>query len=305
MKSCITRQDSAFVMRRIAGVAMATALVLVAVPRAAAVDVRVTVENLGAPGSVFLTPFWLGVHNGTFDLYDNGVSAAGFGGLESLAEDGDTAGLSTRFATEQGGTGGVDATLAGPAGPPPIDPGETASLILSISNPTINRYLSYASMIVPSNDAFIANGNPLARPIFDAAGNFLGADFTVLGSAVLDAGTEVDNETSVAFLAGPNGQTGPNQGANQNGVVSSHLGFNGSVGNPAGVPVNILGGTTASGAMIDTVLGDFTRNGGQDPLVRITVSFVPEPTTATLASFGAIAALVWRRHRAKRAGRLA
>ena len=146
--------------------------------------------------------------------------------------------------------------------------GEAASVILSIGDPTVNRYLSYASMIIPSNDAFIGNGDPLAHAIFDGSGQFVGADFLVLGSDVSDSGTEVNSEIDVAFLAGPNGQTGPNQGADENGVVGTHPGFNGSVGNAGGTPMNILGGTTLSGATIDTILGDFTRNSGADPIAH-------------------------------------
>ncbi len=78
-------------------------------------------------------------------------------------------------------------------------------------------------MIIPSNDAFVANGNPLAFPIFDSAGGFLGADFTVLGSQVLDAGTEVNDELpmNTAFF----GQKAPDVGVPQGGVVSLHPGF--------------------------------------------------------------------------------
>jgi len=263
-------------------IAMTFAIALATSPRPLhGEEITVTVENVGAPGSLFLTPFWMGIHDGTFDTYDAGASAAGFAGLEQIAEDGDTAPLSTRFSAEQGGTG-VDATLpATTVGPPPFDPGEAASMTFSITDPTVNRYLSYASMVVPSNDAFVANGNPLAHPIFDASGNFVGP-FTIeiFGRDVNDAGTEVNNESNVAFLDDPNGQTGPNQGDDQNGVVATHIGFNGSVGNPAAAPVNILGGTTVSGATIDVTLGDFTRNGGDVLLARITV--IPEPSSIVL-----------------------
>lgn len=35
-------------------------------------------------------------------------------------------------------------------------------------------------MILPSNDAFIGNGNPVAFEIFDDNGGFLGEDFLLL-----------------------------------------------------------------------------------------------------------------------------
>ena len=287
--------------RNILAASVAWTAILIGASGATGATVSVRVENLGAQGAVFLTPVWVGIHDGTFDTYDSGVAASAFPGLEAIAEDGDTSALSTRFATEQGAGGGVDATItATMVGPPPVDPGETANLILNITDPTVNRYFSYASMIIPSNDAFIANGSPLVHAIFDGAGQFLGADFLVFGSDVSDAGTEVNSETDVAFLAGPNGQTGPNQGSDENGVVGTHPGFNGSVGNPGGTPVNILGGTTPSGATIDTILGDFTRNSGSEPIARITVTLVPEPGTFLLGLIGVacVAAWKWRNRRA-------
>ena len=78
-------------------------------------------------------------------------------------------------------------------------------------------------------------------------------------------------------------------GATEGVPVFAHLGFNGSVGNAAGTPMNILGGTTASGASIDQMLGDFTRDGGAVPLARITV--VPEPTSIVLSLMGVVGLL--------------
>lgn len=271
--------------------AVSIVLLLTTAPTTQATDVTVTVENLGSDGALFLTPFWLGIHDGTFDLYNTEESAAGFGGLESIAEDGATADLMSRFDTEQAATGGVNTTLtAETIAPPPFNPGESSSFVFTLDNPSANRYLSYGSMVIPSNDAFIANGDPLAHPVFDSSGNFTGP-FTIdiMGAQVLDAGTEVNGEVDVAFLAAPNGQTGPNMGADESGVVRLHGGFNGSVGNVAATPMNILGGTTASGATIDATLGDFTAGGGGVLLARITV--VPEPSTMGLASLEACLAL--------------
>lgn len=269
---------------------LVTAIVLAYAGMSRAKEITVKIENLGAPGSLFLTPFWVGTHNGTFDTYDLGAMASAFPGLEQIAEDGNTAPLSARFAAEQGASGGIDATItAENIGPPPFDPTEMSMLTFDIGDPMVNRYFSYASMIIPSNDAFIANADPMAHPLFDASGNFLGPmTIDIFGSDINDAGTEVNSETDVAFLAGPGGQTGPNMGATEGVPVFAHPGFIGSVGNPAGTPMNILGGTTASGAMVDTVLGDFTRNGGAVPVARI--SIVPEPTSLGLCLVGVFGA---------------
>lgn len=145
-----------------------------------------------------------------------------------------------------------------------------------------SRYFSYATMIIPSNDAFIANGNPMAHRIFDDAGNFLGADFIVLGSSVLDAGTEVNDELpmNTAFF----GQMAPNTGTPQGGVVAIHPGFL-----APGTGGNILADPMFANA-------DFKASGYQ--VARITVTeAIPEPGTWTLFGGGALALLILRRYR--------
>lgn len=150
--------------------------------------ITVIVESLAPPDGNLLTPMWVGFHNGGFDLYDIGASATP--GLERIAEDGNTAPLSGEFLGSGAGT--IDGVVA-PGGP--FVPGSSAMMNFNIdgSQPS-SRYFSYASMVIPSNDAFIGNGDPIAHQIFDGAGNFLGADFIVLGTAVRDAGTEVNDE---------------------------------------------------------------------------------------------------------------
>lgn len=246
---------------------------------ASAATLRITIENLAPANGGFLTPAWVGFHDGTFDLYNRNESLDGFSGLESLVEDGDTAELTAAFAAEN--STGVQATLLSD-GPPPLEPGELTSLLLDV-DPLANQYFSYASMVIPSNDAFIANGNPLAHEIFDDAGNFLGADFIVLGSAVLDGGTEVNDElpVSTAFL----GQAAANTGTDENGVVSEHPGL--SVG-------NILGTTDSSplnGLPLNFTGADFTAPGYQVARIRVEEVSVPEPGTilGLMAVSGAIA----------------
>ena len=88
-------------------------------------------------------------------------------------------------------------------------------------------------MIVPSNDAFIANGSPVAHPLFSESGRFIAEDFVVTGSEILDAGTEVNDEISsnTAFL----NQGGPNIGVSEAGVVTTHPGFQTGLAFPDGV----------------------------------------------------------------------
>ena len=243
---------------------------------------KITVENLApANGGTFLTPVWVGAHDGTFDLYDR--DAPNFReGLERIAEDGTTDTIDQEFMTEQpNGSAGV--VLGGLGVPGPIDPIESAELYLDVGDTDINRFFSFATMVIPSNDAFLSSpGNPLAIELFDEHGRFNGPFETILdGNNVLDAGTEVNTEEDAAFL----NQTAPDTGIDENGNVVVHPGFNGSIGNPDATPVNILGGTTAPGAVIDPFFGDFTRAMGETPLLRVTVEEVPTGVDALLNLF--------------------
>ncbi|MEL6898865.1 MAG: hypothetical protein AAFP90_22425, partial [Planctomycetota bacterium] len=131
-------------------------------------------------------------------------------------------------------------------------------------------FFTWMTMEIPSNDAFLAVPDlPLSDPIFDPAGNFLGPLLIQrTGLDVLDAGTEVNTEMDAAFL----NQAAPDAGLVEGLPVQPHVGFNGSVGNPGGAPVNILGGTTAAGTIVDPVDGDFTAD--NDPLMDITIDLV-------------------------------
>ena len=218
-------------------------------------NIRVTVTNLTPVGGTFITPIWAGFHDGSFDTYDPGSPASI--ALERLAEDGTTSFLSADFAAS--GAGSADGTL----GMGPIGPGTSVSMMFNLNSMAVNsRYFSYASMVVPSNDAFIANGNPVAFQIFNMMGGFLGADFIVLGSMVRDAGTEINDEIpmNTAFF----GQMMPNTGADENGVVGDHPGF---------LPVG-------SGGILESAMfanADFKMPMYQ--IARIQVEAVPEPAT--------------------------
>ena len=215
------------------------------------INVKVELENLAPDEGNFLTPVWLAFHDGSFDIFDEGGTASA--GLESLAEDGATGTLGAEF--EVARRGSMHATVTSGGDIPPFAPGTSraATFSLDAASP-LNRYLSFASMVIPSNDAFVANGDPMAMEIFDGAGNFVGAEIIIVGSQVWDAGTEVNDEVpaNTAFLE----QAMPNTGDDEGGTVQLHEGFM-----AAG---NILNAYPAA---------DFLAGGFE--VLRITVTEVP------------------------------
>ncbi|NNF42740.1 MAG: PEP-CTERM sorting domain-containing protein [Phycisphaerales bacterium] len=246
-----------------------------------AASITVTVENTMASDGFFLTPFWLAVHNGGFDSYDGGSLAGGFPGLEELAEEGMTAPIAAAFAASgAGAAGGFETTLTADDAPPPVfSPGETATMTYDIGDGSINRYFSYASMVIPSNDFFIANGNPLGHEVFDAAGNFLGPlTIEIRGSMVNDAGTEVNNAAGGAAFSALGGTS-----------VSESLPIANIFSN-AGTPgylSSFVGTQTASGATIGSTFG------ADDVIARITI--IPTPAVASLLVLAGVAGRSRRR----------
>ncbi len=241
-------------------------------------SIRVTVENLQPNDGFFLTPFWVGFHDGSFDYFNANVGEMASGSLESLAEQGDVSGLFGDFAAAQ--PSGVDGVITGPNGfgsgagqPPVLDPGEVASLVLD-ADPG-NRFFSYGSMVIPSNDAFIGNDDSMAFEIFDGAGNYNGDfSFVVLGAGLYDAGTEVNDGMGAAFSA--NGGTSTSEALS----VRSHPGL-----------ANFLGTQTAAGTTIGSDIGAATQ------IARISFTAVPEPTSAGLLAGIAMLGLIRRRRR--------
>ena len=235
------------------------------ITQANATEIKIKVENLTQAGGVFLTPLWVGFHDGSFDSYSLGEPASS--GIERIGEDGDPSELRAIFS---GFTStGQDAVIFNPegfAGAPVFEPGSSSTAVYNLDE-TNQRYFSYANMVIPSNDAFVGNDNPLEHMIFNENGDFMGPfSFIVYGKEVRDAGTEANTEMDAAFL----NQTAGNTGMSTQENISMHLGFNGSLGNPDATPVNILSGTVASGDVIDAVHGDFTNSNYK--LMRITVS---------------------------------
>lgn len=245
---------------------------------AGAQNVTVTIENLNQSEGFFFTPFWIAAHNGGFDSYDGGTLASTTPWITPLAEDGITTDITNAFAASAAGVaGGVDTTVlavSGPGDPPVLSPGESVTVDLGVGDPTVNRYFSYASMVIPSNDLFVANGNPFAHELFDAAGNFSGPlEILIFGSDVNDNGTEA-NDASAGAAFSANGGSGIDENVNIRNFFT--------LGGDADYLASFLGSGTASGDTINAVFGP------TDLIGRITI--VPAPASAALLVLSGLAA---------------
>ncbi|MEO0509526.1 MAG: spondin domain-containing protein [Verrucomicrobiota bacterium] len=231
----------------------------------AAFDVRISVVNDAAVDGLYFTPLWTGFHSGNFDLFDPGSTASA--GLEELAEEGMAVTLNTEFGT---GSGRLSNSLASDSGIGPglFDPGRSASFDITLDE-SANRYLSFASMLLPSNDAFFGNGNPTAYELFDAMGNFNGPfSITILGQNIWDAGSEVNDTLGAPFSMIPGDSTDENVG------VSLHPGLDDFVGTALG-----------NNDILGTAFTNLT------PIATINISAVPEPSS--FAAIAGVLALGW------------
>ena len=290
----------------------AVALIMVSSIATAAMPIRVEITNNAPAGGAFLTPVWTGFHDGSFDSYNGGLSAQP--GLERIAEDGNTGVISADFLggyTYIDGSSGTDvsarvmssqagsARVDGMVGGAPIAPGQTVSQDFVIDSSGTNRYLSYVSMVLPSNDYFVANGNPMGHDLMSLYGAPAGTSISFdigLPGTVNDAGTEVNfanisgagdmEDETVAGLgvlgAGYMGQSAPDVGAMENGVVAN-------VSDPFGSAMSLLD----AHPNLNFNDSSLYPNG----LATVTVSVVPEPSSILLGGLGMLGLIAIRRRR--------
>ena len=195
---------------------------LLAAP-AAATTLRITITNDAIVEGFALTPVYTAFHNGDFDSYNPGEAASP--GLEALAELGDFGPIrDERVAATTGqgnpSVGAVFSSFTADGNRRPLFGGERATVDVDIANVETQRYFSFLSMIIPTNDIFIGNGDPFAFELFDDNGLFTGdRTISVTGAAARDAGTEVNDRTNgVAFAAGQDATAGGVEG----GVVQTN-----------------------------------------------------------------------------------
>ncbi len=237
--------------------------------------VTVTITNLAASRSISFAPTHLGFHRGAFDAFNIGAVAAP--GIVSIAEGGAGGQWQADFAAAD--PTATRGTIGGA-----LLPGQSRSQSF-IVNAGMNRFFTFASMVIPSNDFFIGNDNPMQYRLFDDAGNLLIRSITQTSSQIWDAGSEVFSVAGAAFLVnGVNAVRTP-----QNGRVSFNfeelLGFNGQ--------------ETAGGYVFESGL-----TAGQ-AIYRIdfeSVAVVPEPSTYVLMATGLLMLGVVARRRQGAAG---
>lgn len=183
-------------------------------------DYTITIANVSGatafPG--VLTPTVWAVHDDTVSLFDVGMPASP--GLELLAEDGDPSGLLGDLMGMGGvAMAGVVDLHAGPGMPVfgPLMPGDAYEI--TVTPDMAHPLLSFAAMIVPSNDTFAAAA---AVPLLDAMGTPRPFDLVAadIAAALMawDAGTEGDQAGAAGRDMAPWGlpNTGPGNG---NGLV--------------------------------------------------------------------------------------
>ena len=130
-------------------------------------------------------------------------------------------------------------------------------------------------MVVPSNDLFLGNDNPIQ--LFDALGNLLVSEIVQTVSSIWDANSEVADAANAAFL--PGGVNGNR--IEEGGVVEFDF-----------AELDVFDGlNTAAGYAFD-----FSTLGTDDPIYRISFEAnavaVPLPSALALfsiAAFGLIA----------------
>lgn len=259
-------------------VAVASLALIAGAAAANPVQIQVTVENLAPTNSVAFAGLRFGFHNGTFDSFNAGESAFLLGQpsiatapIVSIAEGGTASTWFPAFAAAE-----PNATLGSVLrnGPGALRPGETSSGIFEV-DPSINRYFTFGAMVVPSNDHFIGNDNPLQYQLFDAAGNLAISSITQRGRDIWDAGSEATDPANAAFLAG---SVNANR-IDENGVVRfDFLGLNA-----------YNGLTTAAGYTFDRQFG------ADDAIYRISFTVIPTPGSAGILALAGLAAARRRR----------
>lgn len=177
--------------------------------QAALVNVRVSFTNVAPSNGIAFAPLHVGFGQGLFDSFNAGQAATA--PIISVAEGGSGSAWQPAFmAAEPLATRGT----VGAGGP--VLAGVTRTLDLVVDT-AVNRFFTFSSMVIPSNDHFIGNDNPTEYQVFDAAGNLLLTQISQAANEIWDAGSEATDPTAAAFVGNNGARTA------QNGVVSFNI----------------------------------------------------------------------------------
>jgi hypothetical protein len=228
--------------------------------KAEVMAVTITIRNLAPTNSVSFAPLRFGFGNGTFDAFN--INATATAPIISVAEGGSGADWFPAFAAAE-----PNAVLGSVPGA--LLPGATASTTINVDTMSANnRFFTFATMVIPSNDLFLGNDNPAAFQVFNASGGLNLTTISQNAGQIWDAGSEAADPANAAFVVGgTNGLRTP-----ENGVVTferTELGvFNGL--------------QTAAGYNFDSTL--LASNATPIYQIGFSVTAVPEPTSMALGS---------------------
>ncbi|MFN0160393.1 MAG: spondin domain-containing protein, partial [Burkholderiales bacterium] len=192
---------------------------------AATVNLTITAENLAPTNSVSFAPLHFGVHSNLFDAFNIGQVATA--PIISVAEGGGGEAWQAAFAAaDPNATRGTIGM--------PLFPGMSRSLTVAVDT-SVNRFFTFASMVIPSNDFFI--GNDSAIVLFNPDGSLARTTINQKARQIWDNGSELLDPSAAAFAVGGNNDLRTPQGS----VVAFNFGelhaFNG-LGTAAGYTFN-------------------------------------------------------------------
>ncbi len=171
-----------------------------------ATNFTVTIENISGD-SVLPGPFspgaWV-MHSQAAPLFNSGMADRGEG-LVEIAEDGNPGVLGPNLPA---GMSGVFNTPDGEQGPGPLFPGMSYSFTFEGSPSEPN--LSFATMLVQTNDVFLAPGEA-GIPLYDGNGEALDPGDITASLTFWDVGSEADQAPGQGSAQAPR-QSGPNVG---------------------------------------------------------------------------------------------
>ena len=137
------------------------------------------------------------------------------------------------------------------------------------------RFFSFATMVIPSNDGFFGNDDAMGIEVLDVNGNFVfGSPIELTFAQLWDSGTELNDGLGAPFSTNGGTSTDTDE------AIALHAGL------------DIFDGTgTADGTTINF------SNAADSPAFRISLTAVPEPSSLAVVGLLGMVGLVRRNRR--------